>query len=145
MDKQLTAIWAVFGAAVWAIWLLFSAVGQYLRARSQAAAQDKLLHHVSSPESLEVFLASEAGREFLRSLEPNPKEIWRSIIRSSQTAVIFAVLGVGLLLGHLAFREADGLVVFSFGAFVLAAAFGASAVVSLALHRRSGLLSSDGK
>jgi hypothetical protein len=140
LDKQQFAVLAVFGAGAWVAWLIFGAVRQYLLARSQAAAQDKLLLRVSSPESLQVFLASESGREFLRLLEPNPKEAWRSIIRSVQTAVTFAVLGIGVLLCHFAFREAEGLLPFSFGAFILAAAFGSSAMVSLALHRRSGLL-----
>jgi hypothetical protein len=140
LDKQQFAVLAVFGTSAWVAWLIFSAVRQYLLARSQAAAQDKLLLRVSSPESLQVFLASESGREFLRLLEPNPKEAWRSIIRSTQTAVTFAVLGLGILLFHFAFRQPEGLLPFSFGAFILAAAFGSSAMVSLALHRRSGLL-----
>ena len=142
MDKQQIAVLAVFGTGAWVASLIFSAVRQYLSARAQAAAQDKLLLRVSSPESLRVFLASEPGREFLRLLEPNPKEAWRSIIRSTQTAVTFAVLGIGLLLYRLAFPNVEGLLPFSFGAFVLAAAFGSSAVVSLVLHRRSGLLPS---
>jgi len=142
LDKQQIAVLAVFGTAAWVASLIFSAVRQYLSARAQAAAQDKLLLRVSSPESLRVFLASEPGREFLRLLEPNPKEAWRSIIRSTQTAVTFAVLGIGLLLYRLAFPNVEGLLPFSFGAFVLAAAFGSSAVVSLVLHRRSGLLPS---
>lgn len=143
MDRQIISVLAVFGTAAWAIWLIFSAVRQYMVSRSQAAAQDRLLLRVSSPENLQIFLASEPGREFLHTLEPNPREAWRGIIRTSQTAVVFAVLGTGILLSHLAFREAEDLLPFSFGAFILAAAFGASAVVSLTLHRRSGLLPSD--
>jgi hypothetical protein len=120
--------------------LIFNAVRQFLLARSQAAAQDKLLLRVSSPESLQVFLASTAGVEFLRALERDPNEIWRGIIRTIQTAVTFGVLGAGLLACHLVFREDDGLLQFGIGAVILAAAFGSSAIVSLAMHRRSGLL-----
>lgn len=140
MDKQQLAVFAVFGAGAWAAWLLFSVVRQYLLIRSQALAQDRLLSRVSSPETLQVFLASEPGRQFLRSLESDPKEAWRSIIRSTQTAVTFAVLGAGMLLCHFMFRETEGLLPFSLGALILATAFGTSALVSLALHRRSGLL-----
>ena len=143
LDKQQLAIFAVFGTGAWVTWLIFSAVRQYLVARSQAAAQDKLLLRVSSPESLQVFLASESGQKFLRLLEPNPKEAWRSIIRSTQTAVTFAVLGLGMLLCHFAFPETEGLLPFSLGALILATAFGSSAIVSFALHRRSGLLPAD--
>lgn len=140
MDKQLIAVLAVFGVGAWVAWLLFSVIRQYLLIRSQAVAQDKLLLRVGSPESLQVFLASEPGRQFLHALEPDPREAWRSIIRSTQTAVTFGVLGTGTLLCHFMFRETEGMLPFSLGAFTLAAAFGASAMVSLALHRRSGLL-----
>lgn len=140
LDKQQLAVFAVFGVGAWVAWLLFNVVHQYLLTRSQAVAQDKLLLRVSSPESLQVFLASEAGRQFLRSLESDPKEAWRSIIRSTQTAVTFAVVGAGTLLCHFMFQETEDLLPFSLGAFILATAFGASAMVSLALHRRSGLL-----
>lgn len=142
MDKQQIGILAVFAVGAWVAWLIFSTVRQYLTSRSQVAAQDKLLFRVSSPESLQVFLASEPGRQFLSSLEPNPKEAWRSIIRSTQTAAIFAVIGIGTLLSHFIFPETDDLLPFSIGAFILAAAFGSSALVSLVLHRHSGLLPS---
>ena len=143
MDKQLLGLLAVFGSGAWVIWLIFSAVRQQLTIRSRAAAQERLLLRISTPENLQVFLASESGRTFLRLLEPERNEVWRGIIRSTQTAVTFAVLGVGMLLGHVTFHEARGLLLFSFGAFVLAAAFGASAVVSVVLHRRTGLLPHD--
>lgn len=143
MNRQLLSIVAVFGTGAWVAWLIFSLVRQYLLRRSQAAAQERLLLRVSSPENLQVFLASEAGRNFLRLLEPDPRDVWRGIIQSAQTAVVFAVIGIGILLCHLAYPEAEGLLPFSFGALILAAAFGASAVVSVALHRRSGLLPDD--
>lgn len=143
MDKQLLALIGVFGTAAWVIWLIFGVVRQQLAVRSQAAAQERVLHRISSPENLQVFLASESGRNFLRSLEPDPKDAWRGIIRSAQTAVTFTVLGIGILLCYFAFREAPGLLPFSCGALILAAAFGASAIVSLVLHRRSGLVRED--
>lgn len=140
MEKQQLAVIAVFATGAWVAWLIFYAVRQFLLARSQAAAQDKLLLRVSSPESLQVFLASTAGTEFLRALERDPNELWRGIIRTTQTAVTFGVLGVGMLVCHLVFPQADGLLQFGIGAVILAAAFGSSAIVSLAMHRRSGLL-----
>jgi RNA polymerase sigma-70 factor (ECF subfamily) len=99
-----------------------------------------MLLRVSSPESLQVFLESKPGMEFLRSIERNPKEAWHGIIRSAQTGTTFGVLGLGMLVCHFAFREVEVPLPFSFGALILAAAFGSSAVVSLALHRRAGLL-----
>lgn len=140
LNQRELAILAVFGTGAWVVWLIYSAVREYLFTRSQAAAQDKILARVGSPESLQVFLASEPGREFLRRLEPDPNEAWRGIIRSAQTATTFAILGIGILLCHLLYREAQGLLPFSLGAFILAAAFGASATVSLILHLHAGLL-----
>ena len=140
MNQRQLAILSVFGTGAWVVWLIYSAVCQYLLTRSQAAAQDRILSRVGSPESLQVFLASEPGREFLRRLEPDPNEAWRGIIRSAQTATAFAILGIGVLLCHFLYRDAQGLLPFSLGAFILAAAFGASAAVSLVLHLHSGLL-----
>jgi hypothetical protein len=140
LDKQQLAVVAVFVTGAWVAWLIFNAVRQYVLARSQAAAQDKLLLRVSSPESLQVFLASRPGAEFLRSLERSPHEDWRSIIRTAQTAVTFGILGTGMLICHVVFRQAEGLLQFGLGAVILAAAFGSSAIVSLVMHRRSGLL-----
>jgi hypothetical protein len=143
LDQRQLAILCVFGTAAWVIWLIFSVVRQYLLTRSQAEAQDRLLSRVGSPESLQVFLASESGREFLHRLEPDPNDAWRAIIRSAQTATIFMILGIGVLLCHLVYRDVQGLLPFSLGALILTAAFGASAVVSLVLHRHSGLLPSE--
>jgi hypothetical protein len=140
LEKHQLAIIAVFGTGAWVAWLIFTAVRQFQLARSQAAAQDKLLLRISSPENLQVFLGSTAGVEFLRALERSPNELWRGIIRTTQTAATFGVLGVGMLVCHLIFREADGLLEFGLGAIILAAAFGCSAFVSLTMHRRSGLL-----
>ncbi len=74
MNQRQLAILAVFGTGAWVVWLIYSAVCQYLLTRSQAAAKDRILSRVGSPESLQVFLASEPGREFLRRLEPDPNE-----------------------------------------------------------------------
>lgn len=141
MEKQQLAVIAVFAAAGWVAWLIFSTVRHYIAARARSAAQDKVLLRVSSPESLQVFLASPAGAEFLRGLEGDePAEAWRGIIRATQTAVVFVVLGAAMLVCHFIYRDADGLLPFGIGGIAIAAAFGSSAVVSLVMHRRAGLL-----
>jgi hypothetical protein len=140
MEKQQLAVIAVFAAAGWVAWLIFSTVRHYIVARARSAAQDKVLLRVSSPESLQVFLASPAGAEFLRGLEREPAEAWRGIIRGTQTAVVFGVLGAAMLVCHFIYREADSLLPFGIGGIAIAAAFGSSAVVSLVMHRRAGLL-----
>ncbi len=144
MDQRQLAIVAVFGVGAWVAWLIFSTVRQYLAARMQSAGQDKLLRCVNSPESLKEFLASEAGGRFLRSLEENPRGPWYGIIRNVQTAVVFAVGGIALLISHLLYRDVAGLLPFGLGGLTIAVAFGVSAAVSLWLHRRAGILPSDG-
>jgi len=108
----------------------------------QTAAQDKLLLRVNSPESLQVFLASEAGRRFLRALEEDPKEPWRGVIRNVQTAVVFGVAGIAMLISHLLYRDVTGLLPFGLGGLTAAIAFGLSAAVSLTMQRRAGILPS---
>lgn len=140
LDKQQLAVFAVFGTGAWVAWLIFSAVRQYLLARAQAVAQDKLLLHVSSSERLQTFLTSDSGIQFLRSLERSPSDAWPGIIRSCQTAAMFLILGVGALICRACLPETQGLLPFTLAAFILAAAFAASAAVSFGLHRRAGLL-----
>lgn len=142
MDQRQLAIVAVFGVGAWVAWLIFSGVRQFMQARVRSAAQDKLLLHVSSPESLQVFLASEAGSRFLRALEEDPKEAWRGIIRHVQTAVIFGVGGLAMLICHLVYRDVAGLLPFGLGGTAAAVAFGLSAAVSFTMYRRAGMLPS---
>jgi hypothetical protein len=140
MEKQQLAVIGVFILAGWVAWLIFSAVRQYTAAQLQRAAQEKLLLRVSSPENLHVFLASTPGADFLRALEPDPHEPWRGIIRGAQTAVVFGVLGIALVVCHLLYPGADGLLPFGIGGVIIGMAFGLSAAVSLLMHRRAGLL-----
>ncbi len=140
MEKQELAVIAVFAIAAWVAWLIFSAVRQYMAARMQSAAQNKLLLRVSSPENLRVFLASEVGANFLRALERDPHEPWRGIIRGVQTAVVFIVLGIALVGCHRFYPDADDLLPFGIGGIIIGMAFGLSAAVSLLMHRRAGML-----
>lgn len=141
MDKQQLSILAVFGTTAWIAWLIFRTLRYYFEARVRAAAQDKLLLRVGSPEALTAFLASPAAVRFLRTLEPQPKEVWRAIIHSTQSATVLGVLGVALLLYGWSSPQAADLLPFGIGCLALGAAFGASAVVSMLMHRHAGLLS----
>jgi hypothetical protein len=143
MNQRQLAIVCVFGVGAWVAWLIFSTVRQYMAARIQSAGQDKLLRCVNSPESLKEFLASEAGGRFLRSLEEDPKEPWYGVIRNVQTAVVFGVGGITLLISHLIYRDVVGLLPFAVGGLAVAVAFGLSAIVSLWLHRRAGILPNE--
>jgi uncharacterized membrane protein len=76
-------------------------------------------------------------------LEEDPKEPWHGIIRNVQTAVVFGVGGITMLISHLLYREVIGLLAFAVGGLAAAVAFGLSAAVSLALHRHAGILPSN--
>ena len=142
MDKQQLSVLAVFGTTAWVAWLIFSTLRYYFEARVRAAAQDKLLLRVGSPEALTAFLASPSGVRFLRTLEPQPKEAWRAIIHTTQSAIVLAVIGIAILLYRWASPEdGNGLLPFGIGCVALAVAFGASAMVSMLMHRHAGLLS----
>lgn len=140
MVRQIVTVIAVFGVVAWVSWLIFDSVRHYMVARVQNAAQDKLLARVSSPESLEVFLASDAGKRFMLSLEKDPYEAWFGIIRNLQTAVVFGVLGAALVIGHLLDRETPGLLEFGVGGLALALAFALSGILSFVMHRYAGLV-----
>lgn len=140
MVRQIATVIAVFGAVAWVSWLIFESVRQYMVVRMQNAAQDKLLARVSSPESLEVFLASDAGKHFMLSLGKDPYEAWFGIIRSLRTAVMFGVLGAALIVGHFLKREAPGLLEFGVGGLAVALAFALSGILSFVMHRYAGLV-----
>lgn len=142
VDKSQVSVLAVFGTGAWTAWLIFSTLRYYFEARVRAAAQDKLLLHVGSPEALAAFLASPAGVRFLRTLEPQPKEAWRGIIHTIQSAIVLAVLGIAILIYRWsAPGDGNGLLPFGIGCVALGVAFGASAMVSMLMHRHAGLLS----
>ena len=88
MDQHLTCNSGRFlGTGAWVVWLIYSAVREYLLTRSQAAAQDKILSRVWARRRVcasRRFLASELGREFLY-FDSNPirTRAWRGIIRSA--------------------------------------------------------------
>ena len=142
MDKPQLAILAVFSTTAWVAWLIFRTLRYYFETRIRAAAQDKLLLRLGTPEALTVFLASPAGVRFLHTLEAQPKEAWRGLIHTIQSATVLAVLGIGLLLYRWNAPEAwDDLLPLGIGCLTLGVAFGASAAVSMLMHRHAGLLS----
>lgn len=140
MDKQIFALCAVFPLSAWIAWLIFGAVRQVMTAKTQIALQDGLLRHISSPESLSVFLASSAGADYLRALERDPQHPWQRVIGGIQAAVMFGVIGVGGLLSGIFWRGADVVLPTAFAAIVVALALGVSTGVAFRLYRRAGML-----
>lgn len=143
MEKQQLSIIALFSVAAWIAWLVFSTIRYYIEARARASGQDRLLLRLSSPEVLQTFLATAAGASFLRSLESQPNEAWGGIIRTTQSAIMFGVLGMAMLLCRFTLPETEDLLPYAIGSLTIAAAFGASALVSHFMHRRAGLLTNS--
>lgn len=141
MDKQQLAIIALSFVAGWIAWLIFGALRHYVDARSRSSGLDKLLFRVSTPETLTTFLASPAGERFLRTLQTDPNDAWRGIIQTTQSAVMFATVGVAIVCCRWLYPQSTALLPLGIGSLTLAAAFGASAAVSVLMHRRAGLLS----
>lgn len=141
MDKQQLAIVALSFVTGWIAWLIFGVLRHYLDARTRSSGLDKLLFRLSAPETLSAFLASPAGERFLRVLQPNPNEAWRAIIHTTQSSVIFATIGIAIVCCRWLYPQSTALLPFGIGSLTLAAAFGASAAVSVLMHRRAGLLS----
>jgi hypothetical protein len=143
MDKQLVAIWAVFALAGWVAWLIFGAVRQVMAAKTQIALQDRLLHHVSSPQLLGVFLESAAGASCLRALERDPQHPWRQVIGGAQATLMFGVVGLGGLLSGIFWQKTDVMLPISYAAIVIAVALGAATGAAFHLYRRAGMLTSN--
>jgi hypothetical protein len=140
LDKQQLAILALAFVAAWITWLIFGALRHYVDARNRSSDLDKLLFRLSTPETLSAFLASPAGERFLRALQPNPNDAWRTIIHTTQSAVMFATVGIAIVCCRWLYPESTALLPLGIASFTLATAFGASAAVSVLMHRRAGLL-----
>lgn len=142
MDKQNFALVAIFLLSAWIAWLIFGAVRQLMAAKTQIALQDQLLRHVSSPESLNVFLKSPAGVSYLRTLERDPQHPWQRIIGATQAAVMFGVIGIGGLVSGIFWPAVDLVMPISFAAIIVALALAVSTGVAFGLYRRAGMLTS---
>ena len=142
MDKQNFALFAISVLSAWITWLIFGAVRQLMAAKTQIALQDRLLRHVSSPESLSVFLESPAGAGYLRALERDPQHPWLRIIGAAQAAVMFGVIGVGGLVSGIFWPGVDVVMPVAFAAIIIALALAVSTGVAFGLYRRAGMLTS---
>ena len=143
MDQHTLAVPAVFATIGWVAWLIFTSLRHYMAVKVQSDFQVKLVQRISTPEALRVFVESDAGRQFLKAIEQDQTQPYRSIIGGVQACVVFLIIGFGFLSFHVVYREQEGTLPFGLGAVVLGVALGASSAVSYFLHRSFGLIHRD--
>ena len=117
--------------------------------RTQAEVHNKILDRFGSSDELLQYIKTPAGTKFLESApiplheeRPAQNAPLPRIMKSIQLGVIVAVAALGMLLVSLRFDGETGEGLFALGAiaFTVGAGFIASAVVSMKLSRRLGLL-----
>ena len=145
MGTDTVAIIAVFSTISWVTWLLFSSIRRYKVARLQADIQGTMLHRMNSPEALMSYAQSDAGRQFVRSIDQERTTPYNQILKGAQAAVVFIFFGLGMLRLHAWNIGDDGSLVFGTLALALGLGFGVAAAVSYFLSRSFGLLTQAGE
>jgi hypothetical protein len=141
MSNDTIPVIAVFSTFSWVSWQLFSSIRRYKIARLQADIQARLLHRFDSPEALMAYAQSDAGRQFVQSIDMERSTPYGPILKGAQAAVVFIFFGLGLLRLHAWDIGDDGSLVFGTLALALGLGFGVASAVSYFLSRSFGLLS----
>jgi ABC-type uncharacterized transport system permease subunit len=144
MNPDTIPIITVFSSISWVAWLLFSSIRRYKVAQLQAEMQGRLLQRFDSPDALLGYAQSDAGRQFIKSLDIERSSPYTQILKGVQVGVVFIFFGVGLLRLHAWNIGDEGALVFGTLALALGLGFGVAAAVSYFLSRSFGLLSKQG-
>jgi ABC-type uncharacterized transport system permease subunit len=141
MPTDTLAIVAVFSTISWLAWLLFSSIRHYKIAKLQAEIQGRLLQKFDSTDALMGYAQSDAGREFIKSIDMERGTPYSQILKGVQAGIVFIFFGLGLLRLHAWNIGDEGPLVFGTLALALGLGFGVAAAVSYFLSRSFGLLS----
>jgi len=141
MRPETIPILAVFSTISWVAWLLFSSIRRYKVAQLQAEMQGTLLQRFNSPDALLGYAQSDAGRQFIKSLDIERSTPYSQILKGVQVGIVFIFFGAGLLRLHAWNIGDEGPLVFGTLALALGLGFGVAAAVSYFLSRSFGLLS----
>jgi hypothetical protein len=144
MNPDTIPIITVFSSISWVAWLLFSSIRRYKVAQLQAEMQGRLLQRFDSPDALLGYAQSDAGRQFIKSLDIERSSPYTQILKGVQVGIVFIFFGVGLLRLHAWNIGDEGALVFGTLALALGLGFGVAAAVSYFLSRSFGLLSKQG-
>ena len=91
------------------------------------------------------YAQSDAGRQFVRSIDQERTTPYNQILKGAQAAVVFIFFGLGMLRLHAWNIGDDGSLVFGTLALALGLGFGVAAAVSYFLSRSFGLLTQAGE
>jgi len=127
-----------FAMIVWIVWLGTNAKNR--RAQAQTEVQTKLIERFGTSKEFIEFLQSPAGQRFVSGVEVTTALYARDrIIRGFGTGIVISLLGLGFLAIWL-FDHNGGFIYPGFILLGLGLGFFASALVSLKLSQRYGLV-----
>jgi hypothetical protein len=127
-----------FAMVVWIVWLSVNAKNR--RTMAQTEVQTKLIERFGTSKEFIEFLQSPVGQRFVTGVEATTAIYARDrIIRGFGTGVVISLLGLGFLAIWIADRN-DGFIYPGFILLGLGLGFFLSAVISLKLSRRYGLI-----
>jgi hypothetical protein len=141
MGGDSIAVIVVFSTISWVAWVLFSSIRRYKVAQLQADIQRGLLQRFDSPNALLGYAQSEAGSQFIKSMEIDRSTPYNQILKGVQAGIVFIFFGAGMLRLHAWNIGDEGPLVFGTLALALGLGFGVAAGVSYFLSRSFGLLS----
>ena len=141
MDPATIPIITVFSTISWVAWLLFSSIRRYKMAQLQADIQTRLVQRFDSPDALLGYAQSDAGRQFVKSMDMERSTPYSQILKGVQAGIVFIFFGAGMLRLHAWNIGDEGPLVFGTLALALGLGFGVAAAVSYFLSRSFGLLS----
>ena len=96
MGRDTIPIIAVFSTISWVAWLLFSSIRRYKIAQLQADIQGRLLQRFDSPDALLGYAQSEAGTQFIKSMEIERSTPYSQILKGVQAGIVFIFFGAGI-------------------------------------------------
>ena len=144
MGHDTLPVIVVFSTISWVTWLLFSSIRRYKIAQLQAEIQGRLLQRFDSPDALIAYAQSDAGRQFIKSIDMERSTPYSQILKGIQAGIVFIFFGLGLLRLNAWHIGDEGPLVFGTLALALGLGFGVAAAVSFFLSRSFGLLSRQG-
>jgi hypothetical protein len=141
MDEDIVIVPVILGAFSFMLWTLLSTIRRYKVAKLQAEVQRRLLDKISSTQDLVSYIQTDAGRQFLESLNVERTSPYGRIIGAIQAGIVLFLFGGALLfLRHRVSGADEGFLVFGTIFVTLGIAFAIASGVSYSLSKSFGLL-----
>jgi hypothetical protein len=144
MESTLVPI-AVFTMIGWIVWVIFSSVVRYKKAKVQGDVAEALLARFDSAQAMMAYVETEPGKKFLASLLQESGTAYGSILDCIRWGLVFLIVG-----GTVCWMHAAGIVdhdphVMGILAVALGVGLEAAAVVSYYASRALGLIDAKPK